>query len=79
MNEVVIPTIEGFVKDNLNYRGFVFFGLINVDGNPKVIEYNVRMGDPETEVVIPRMEAPGILDIQPKIRPTGQMALQNGR
>ncbi len=53
--EIVEPTIEGFQKDGLNYRGFVFFGLINVDGQPKVIEYNVRMGDPETEVVIPRL------------------------
>lgn len=55
LNQVVIPTINGFKKDNLNYRGFVFFGLIRVKGNPKVIEYNVRMGDPETEVVIPRL------------------------
>lgn len=55
IKEVVEPTIAGFDKDGLNYRGFVFFGLINVDGQPKVIEYNVRMGDPETEVVIPRM------------------------
>ena len=56
ITEVVEPTIKGFAKDGLNYRGFVFFGLINVGGQPKVIEYNVRMGDPETEVVIPRMD-----------------------
>ena len=57
IEEVVEPTIKGFAKDGLNYRGFVFFGLINVDGQPKVIEYNVRMGDPETEVVIPRLKS----------------------
>lgn len=53
---VVRPTIEGFKKDGIDYRGFVFFGLMNVDGEPIVIEYNVRMGDPETEVVIPRLK-----------------------
>jgi phosphoribosylamine--glycine ligase len=52
---VVKPTIRGLKKQQLNYRGFVFFGLILVDDNPFVIEYNVRMGDPETEVVIPRL------------------------
>ena len=57
IQQVIEPTIQGFAKDGLNYRGFVFFGLIMVKGEPKVIEYNVRMGDPETEVVIPRMNA----------------------
>lgn len=52
---IVEPTIKGLKNQNLNYRGFVFFGLIVVSGNPFVIEYNVRMGDPETEVVIPRL------------------------
>ena len=54
--QVVIPTIEGLKADNLPYKGFIFIGLIKVNGEPKVIEYNVRMGDPETEVVIPRLK-----------------------
>ena len=54
--EIVIPTIEGLKKDNLPYIGFIFIGLIKVGDDPKVIEYNVRMGDPETEVVLPRLK-----------------------
>lgn len=54
-NQVVIPTIEGIQKDNLDFKGFVFLGLIKVGEEPYVIEYNVRMGDPETEAVLPRL------------------------
>ena len=52
---VVKPTIKGLQKDGIDYRGFIFIGLMNDRGNPSVVEYNVRMGDPETEVVLPRI------------------------
>ncbi len=54
--KIVRPTVEGLKKDGIDYRGFIFFGLMNDNGEPAVIEYNVRKGDPETEVVVPRLK-----------------------
>lgn len=70
--KIIKPTMYGIADDDLDYRGFIFFGLIKVGDEPYVIEYNVRMGDPETEVVIPRMKS----DIIPLLKACAEGKLQ---
>lgn len=74
-DEVVIPTIKGIREEGMDYTGFIFIGLMNNGGKPKVIEYNVRMGDPETEVVLPRIKS-DFLDLL-EAAATGNLARKN--
>ena len=71
--QIVKPTIEGLKKESIDFKGFIFLGLMNVDGDPFVIEYNVRMGDPEAEVVLPRIKT----DLLALMKATGKGKLNS--
>ncbi len=72
-SQVIIPTIHGLQKDNIHYKGFIFIGLMNCNGSPYVIEYNVRLGDPETEAILPRIES----DLLEHLKALGQEKLSS--
>lgn len=71
--EIIIPTINGLKKDGINYKGFLFIGIMNCNGKPMVIEYNCRMGDPETEAVLPLIES----DLLKHFLAVGDQSLEN--